>query len=360
MNHPLISICIPIYNVEKYLRECLDSIVNQTLCNIEIICVNDGSTDCSLDILESYQNRDDRIKVIRFKQNKSVLQARKVAVEIATAPFIMFVDSDDTLELDACEKLYLHIKECNVDILHFGTFVDATSEVPIETVHWFENFAVPLQEKVYGDDILTFCFKERKIIWNLWNKIYRAEVCKFAFSKIGNLYLNICEDMYAFFLIAFYANSYLGINEKFYHYRFGAGITGRRIIWDDKNFNDLCQMAYVVPLLEKLVCSEKQCKLYAEIFDGFNRDFLNAALSGLSNISSETNKIQCLELYCDRFGEKAAYDCIVTRLVNNEEEIFNLNNQVKALYEHINAIKNTRGYKFLEFLRMIKRKITFR
>lgn len=102
MSTHLISICVPVYNVEKYLRECLDSIINQTLCNIEIICVNDGSTDSSLDILKSYKIKDSRIKLISFDTNRSLLQARKVAVEVATAPFIMFVDSDDSLVRVGC------------------------------------------------------------------------------------------------------------------------------------------------------------------------------------------------------------------------------------------------------------------
>ena len=402
MYNPLISICIPVYNVEQYLCECLDSIVNQTLSNIEIICVNDGSTDSSLQILECYANKDNRIQLINFDSNKSSLQARKAAVEVATAPFIMFVDSDDSLELDACEKLYSYIKEYDVDILHFGTFVDATNEVKSDVIKWFKDFAEPYQQKVYDEDILTFCFKDRKIIWNLWNKIYKAKVCKLAFSKIGSLYLNMCEDMYTFFIIAFYASSYLGLNEKFYHYRFGAGITGKRQVWDDKRFNDLCHMAYVVPLLKKLVGSKKQCRFYEDIFDGFNRDFLNAALSGLSNLNSEANKVRCMELYCSRFGEKSAYDCVVTRLNNQEEailnlsgqlyereqiivnlsnqlheceqvvaklddcvtvakqEITNLNSDINSLNKQIYGIQNTRGYKLLELLRKIRMKLTLK
>jgi len=388
MSTPLISICVPVYNVEKYLRECLDSIINQTLCNIEIICVNDGSTDSSLDILKSYKIKDSRIKLISFDTNRSLLQARKVAVEVATAPFIMFVDSDDSLELDACEKLYSYIKEYDVDILHFGTFVDATSEVRSDVVKWYEDFAEPYPQRVYDDDILTYCFKDRKIIWNLWNKIYRTDIAQKAYSNIGDLYLNMCEDMYAFFLIAYYSKTYFGISQKFYHYRYGAGITGRRLVWDEKKFNDLCQMAYIVPLLEKVVCFREKRKCYSELLEKINTIFSNSALSGLINLSSEADKIRCIGLYINRFGEKIAYDCIVTCLNNQEEAISSLSNQLRerelvvfdldnklkevsreviklkgdleALNEHVNVIKNTRGYKLLEFLRMIKRKLTFK
>lgn len=364
MNHPLISICIPVYNVEKYLCECLDSIVNQTLCNIEIICVNDGSTDRSLDILESYKIKDSRIKLISFATNKSVLQARKVAVEVATAPFIMFVDSDDSLELDACEKLYAYINKYNVDILHFGTFVDATSEVRSDVIKWFANFAEPYQQAVYGDDILIYCFKDRKIIWNLCNKIYRTDIVKKAYSNIGILYLSMCEDMYAFFLISYYAESYLGIEEKFYHYRFGAGMTGKRLVYDDKNFSDLCNMASIVPLLEKVICPKDKSEIYADIFKIINNDFLNGALCGLCNLSGEANKFKSLELYSEMFGKEIAYGHIVARLNEQEQNIHKLNNllkehmrEINRLNDYICAIQNTRGYKLLELARKIKRKL---
>lgn len=354
---PLISICIPVYNVEKFLCECLDSIVNQTLSNIEIICVNDGSTDSSLQILECYANKDKRIKVINFASNKSVLQARKAAVEIATGLYIMFVDSDDSLELNACEKLYSYMNKCDIDILHFGTFVDATTEVNKDTVRWFENFAVPYNQVVYDDDILFYSFRDRKIIWNLWNKIYRTDVVKTAFLHIGEFYLNMCEDMYAFFLIAYSAKSYFGIEEKFYHYRFGAGITGRRLEWNYKKFTGLCQMGYIVTLLEEFAKSKNKEGVYSEIFSLMNRDFLNSALSGLSNLSSEVDRTKSMELYVDRFGKQAAFDCVVTRLNNQEEAIYNLENQLKianqesikfkrdidCLNKHIDAMKNTSG-----------------
>ncbi len=97
-----ISIIIPVYNVEKYLSQCLDSLVNQTFKDIEIICVNDGSPDNSLEILNSYAQKDSRVKVIS-QENSGASIARNNALDHVTGEYIMFVDGDDWVELDTCK-----------------------------------------------------------------------------------------------------------------------------------------------------------------------------------------------------------------------------------------------------------------
>ena len=111
----MISVIIPVYNSEKYLRECLDSIVNQSLINIEIICINDGSTDSSLDILNEYAIKDRRIKVIS-QANTGVSSVRNAGIKIARGEYIGFVDSDDYVDLDYFEKLYYAAKRNCADI----------------------------------------------------------------------------------------------------------------------------------------------------------------------------------------------------------------------------------------------------
>lgn len=100
-----VSIIVPIYNVEKYLKRCLDSLVNQTLNDIEIICINDGSTDGSLEILNEYGRRDDRIVIIN-QENSGLSATRNKGIDIAKGQFIGFVDSDDWVSKDYFEKLY--------------------------------------------------------------------------------------------------------------------------------------------------------------------------------------------------------------------------------------------------------------
>lgn len=120
MNYPKISIIIPVYNVEKYLRECLDSCTNQTLKDIEIICVDDCSPDNSIKILEEYQQKDPRIKILKHKINKNLGSARNTGLANATGEYVWFVDSDDYIDTKACQILYDAIKEFGVDMLCFS------------------------------------------------------------------------------------------------------------------------------------------------------------------------------------------------------------------------------------------------
>ncbi|MEG1311454.1 MAG: glycosyltransferase [Romboutsia sp.] len=111
----LISVIVPIYNVEQYLPKCIESIINQTINDIEIILVNDGSTDNSGEIADNYAKNDQRIKVIH-KENGGQGSARNKGIDIAKGEYIGFVDSDDWVDLDMYEKLYKNAKEENLDI----------------------------------------------------------------------------------------------------------------------------------------------------------------------------------------------------------------------------------------------------
>ena len=102
---PKISVVIPVYNVADYLSRCLESLRRQTLLDIEIICVNDGSTDNSLSLLNKYASLDKRIKIIQ-QENKGLSCARNIGLDYSTGEYILFVDSDDELEINAIENLY--------------------------------------------------------------------------------------------------------------------------------------------------------------------------------------------------------------------------------------------------------------
>lgn len=116
------SIIVPVYNVEEYLRRCLESICNQTYRNIEVILVDDGSTDCSPAICDEYALKDERILVIH-KKNGGLSDARNTGMEVATGDYIFFIDSDDYIELDTCE-LFKSYAEKSYDILIGDAFVE--------------------------------------------------------------------------------------------------------------------------------------------------------------------------------------------------------------------------------------------
>ena len=119
MNKPIVSVLVPVYNVEKYLGRCLDSIIAQTLINIEIICVNDGSTDDSLNILKEYKLKDKRIKIID-KKNGGLPSARNAAIDVASGEYVGFIDSDDYIEPTMFETMVKYARKDKSDIVICG------------------------------------------------------------------------------------------------------------------------------------------------------------------------------------------------------------------------------------------------
>ena len=152
MSKPDISIIVPVYNVERYLDECLDSLLEQTHRNIEIICVNDGSTDSSLRILERRASEDGRIRVIS-QENAGVAHSRNIALDAAQGDYVLFVDSDDYIDVRTCELLLSNAHETDADIVVFGgkTF---------PTMHWADaSFAS--RDAVYKNDSIQALLTSR-------------------------------------------------------------------------------------------------------------------------------------------------------------------------------------------------------
>ena len=143
MENIKISVIIPVYNVEKYIGQCLDSIVNQTYKNLEIIIVNDGTKDNSMRVVEKYLS-DKRIKIIN-KENGGLSSARNKGMEEVTGEYISFVDSDDWIELDTYERLIKNLTNEDVIIFNHSRVEDSTGEV-IESKHIKDNEMIELQE----------------------------------------------------------------------------------------------------------------------------------------------------------------------------------------------------------------------
>ena len=142
---PLISIIIPVYNMQKFLKECLDSVFSQSFKDFEVICIDDGSSDNSLEILNSYKQKDARIVIIS-KNNEGQGIARNKGLEIARGKYVMFVDSDDWLEPNALEKLYNKMEKDDCDVLLFCVYrvenkTGVKSQYPyaVKYLHGFEN-----------------------------------------------------------------------------------------------------------------------------------------------------------------------------------------------------------------------------
>lgn len=203
---PEISVVIPVYNVEKYLPQCLDSVINQTIKDIEIICVNDGSTDNSSEILQEYATKDNRIKVITQK-NRGLSAARNAGLKIATSNYISFIDSDDFVHTQFLEILYNAIKlnNCDVSGCNFAKISNNKDDPEISS----------LQCKTYVPALDVLLDKKNFIHFNVWNKLYKHEAIKNILFVEGIYY----EDWVFNTCIFAQIKSFAWINSPLYGYR---------------------------------------------------------------------------------------------------------------------------------------------
>lgn len=174
MNTPLISVIVPVYNVEKYLPRCIDSILNQTYKNLEIILVDDGSPDNCPAICDEYAQKDSRIKVIH-KANGGVSSARNVGLDVATGEYIGFVDSDDWIEPDMYEFLFMRATDYNVDISRCASVWEYGKGRCEEILTDNENENMFLLD---GEDLILDLVNGAWDEGVVWNKLYKKEIVK--------------------------------------------------------------------------------------------------------------------------------------------------------------------------------------
>ena len=206
---PAVSVIIPVYNTEKYLAECLDSVINQTLTNIEIICVNDGSTDGSLKILQEYAKKDNRINIITQK-NRGLGATRNVGIDNAIGQYVTFLDSDDYINQCYCEVLYNKAITDKADIAATAKMVRFD----------FENKKTEKYLGIKDKDILSANDKCKIFLASgtCCNKIYKTD-----FIKMNNIHMfdkkSIGEDNIFTIVSCVYANKIAVCNSAVYYYR---------------------------------------------------------------------------------------------------------------------------------------------
>lgn len=208
MEKDLISVIVPVYNIEKYLPRCIDSILDQTYKNWEAIFINDGSTDNSLKILEEYKKRDERIKIID-KKNAGSGAARNDGIETSKGKYIAFLDSDDWYEEDFLEKLYNNLIENSSDVSMCNpkmTYDNINKNKKINTYFFNEIELNKTPEKILG--ILAMPV--------VWNKLYKKDIIVKNRIKFPNY--SFCEDVEFLYKTFLYANKVSKIEDDLYNY----------------------------------------------------------------------------------------------------------------------------------------------
>lgn len=257
----LISIIVPVYNVEEYIEQALDSLINQTYKNIEIIIIDDGSTDNSAIICEKYAEEDKRIVVIHTANN-GVAIARNLGINLAKGEYIGFVDPDDYINLDMFEKLYGALKECKADIAccrrkNFGIENSVGG-------YYFSH-----EKKILSKKQMMMIYAQ-SMDWSICNKLYKSNIIKSYFFPEN---IKFGEDFFTVFKWISLSDKIVYLQEPLYFYRMGR--SGSQTT-SDKNLyqkvsNSLTQLMefkkYIVDLGDK------------ELLDIFQKRYIRSLFS---------------------------------------------------------------------------------
>ena len=266
---PRFSICISVFNGERYLRACIDSVLNQSFSDYELIIVDDASSDGSAAILEEYAENDKRITVIRKSQNEGLHLGHRTAIEKCSGDYILFLDADDEFEEGLLGKVDGALREDQqIDMLHFGIRVIGEG-VSDESCSSFESFVNQPVETLEGVDVLSSVFGGRgsyRQDWRMPQRAFSARLLKDAFSKMPVQRLDCAEDAFEMFVISSLASKEVTRNDIIgIRYHLGRGLNGASP-WTADKFASVAESFWA--------CSS-QIQQYADSFR--SRDSLAAA-----------------------------------------------------------------------------------
>jgi glycosyltransferase involved in cell wall biosynthesis len=255
-----VSVIIPVYNAEKYLAECIESLLCQTLKECEFIFVNDGSKDSSWEILERYKNLDSRIILIH-QQNGGVSSARNKGLDIASGEYVGFVDADDYVEKDMFQVLYEFTKEDDSDVGISNFEFELDGQIGITKYHFPLNKT--LSNSYIQEEIIPYLLKTDNLN-AIWNKIYKNIVLKERNVRFVEG-MSLGED--ALFNIKFFSKAKKAryVNYCGYHYREVPGSASRNIL--EKNYFQKAIATYQmeIPELKKIINNDQEIKMLKSI-----------------------------------------------------------------------------------------------
>jgi len=234
------SILIPVYNKEKEICTCLDSVLRQTFADIEIIVVDDGSKDASAEVIREYTEKDSRVILIQNEKNESLLYSRMKGMQNAKGKYILLVDADDYLEEKACQILHDELEKEPVDILEFQ-FVREPSKV------------MGVWPKRLPDDIpkaIMTCGYN----YNVWHRCYSQSLVQRLLESTEPFYCNMSEDGFFSVVFTVLAKSYRRIPDCLYHYMIGTGMST----------NDYQTKEEVVAAVESMQEKTRQLSVFLE------------------------------------------------------------------------------------------------
>lgn len=312
-----VTIIIPVYNAEKHLKMCLDSVINQTLKEIEIICIDDKSTDNSPEILKEYEHNDKRVKIIKNIENKGTGYSRNIGLKESLGEYIMLLDSDDWYEPQACEKAYTQINNNKDDIVFFNYTKNFEYNNTKEKI----NVVGELFD-IYKNNSIKISKIDRKT--RFLGSYHCMSIYDKKFLKLNNIeYTNTTsyEDTVFRIKALSFAENISVINENLYNYRIvSKKIKQRKIICMEETFNNI--------------------------------------ILGLNYILKSENKNYFLPTYIEKYGYRVAGEFKLTKICKTKDfknKCFNLIKETlttfNSYYNFENFSQTKKIYKIKAFLK---------
>lgn len=360
-----VSVVIPVYNVEEFLGECLDSICNQTLTDIEIICVNDGSTDKSLDILNEYAAKDERMTVID-QENGGHAVATNRGMTMAKGKYLFLMDSDDILELTALEETYNLAEEKNVDFVIFQAinfYMDSGKLVEEE------NYSMNKLADHVGDSV--FSHKDvKEFVFDMsvtpWSKLYNRE-----FIQNNNITFPeglVFDDNVFFYDVLFAAERIAFLRKHLFKRRWYSASSTRSGARHFINYIKICDLIWAVFAkygvfydFERQLYHKKVSTVYywyKNINDEFKQEFFDEMKEDYLRIAAD-------EEFCRNFYRKitrqnraifkSVLEADTYREFNLLLDVYNLEKENRKLKDKIREYESSTSWKITRPLRSIKK-----
>ena len=229
MNDPSVTVVVPVYNTEKYLKACLDSVLSQSLADFEIVAVNDASTDDSPAVLAEYAAKDARVRIVNHERNKGLLAARLSGVRAAAGKYLLFLDSDDVFLPGFLAKLYRTAERRQADVVHFPLTVrDRDQTLSPRLIRLAARRSHPYPGRLNGSEVFRKFFVDNAYGWSAAQKMYRTELCRRAVEFIPDRFCLMGEDFCFYTLCAFFAERYVPLRYPGYVYFLDSGISSGR------------------------------------------------------------------------------------------------------------------------------------
>lgn len=311
--NPFFSVIVPIYNVEAYLEECLESICNQSYENFELILVDDGSEDMCPQICDRFASNNSKIKVIH-KKNQGLVEARKTGVSLANGEYIVFVDSDDWIEASMLENCHRYLKDGGIDVLVLEYYLNS-----LKGEERYRNYINPgeyTEEKLKTEIVNKMLYAGKYYVFGIapsvWSKVFKGELLRKHISTVDGK-ITMGEDVAITYPCLAHSEKVRVVDEAYYHYRFVENSMSR-----DSGESYFGKIEVLFDWLEQKqsVIGIEQLKMYKVMLFCLG---IERILLGDNNISVAIKKVKEI---CKRERYQKLLKCIdIENIQGNDKEV---------------------------------------